>query len=110
MSTPVIQVENLAKLYRIAHQQTRPGFNTLRDVIADQFKHAFRKPARLPTDAPLLEDFWALKDVSFEINQGDVVGIIGRNGAALVLMKVHFHLAVGNAALVAFCDRGRARG
>ena len=69
----VIRVENLGKKYRIQHQQ-RERYTALRDVIAHRAKSLFRTPHSE-------EDFWALKHVFFDIKQGEVVGIIGRNGA-----------------------------
>jgi len=89
MSTPtVISVESLGKLYKINHQANRQPYVALRDVIADKVKHVFRpRPAKGNSSSQ--EDFWALKDVSFEIKQGEVFGIIGRNGAGKsTLLKV----------------------
>jgi len=88
MSDTIIQVENLGKLYRIAHQRQRGRrYVALRDVIALKLAAPFRalkgtdakSESRSPSSA--MEDFWALKNVSFEIKRGEVVGIIGRNGA-----------------------------
>lgn len=90
MSSPIITVENLSKKYRIRHQQQGGmRYKALRDVLADKTKGMARRlwsTLRSPTPqsalcTPPSEDFWALKDVSFEVNQGDVLGIIGRNGA-----------------------------
>jgi lipopolysaccharide transport system ATP-binding protein len=78
MSDWVIKVENLGKRYRLRHQQERQRYVALRDVIAERFKGMFR---RAHSTIPAAEDFWALKNVCFEVNQGQVVGIIGRNGA-----------------------------
>ena len=79
MSDWIIKVENIGKRYRVRHQQERQRYVALSDVIADRFKRLFlSRSAVLP--AP--KDFCALKDVSFEIKKGEVVGIIGRNGAA----------------------------
>jgi lipopolysaccharide transport system ATP-binding protein len=78
MSQPVISVSGLGKRYYLSHQQRQ---DTLRDSITQQFRRLGRRLAGRGTAGPEGEEFWALRDVSFDVNQGDVIGIIGRNGA-----------------------------
>jgi len=79
MSDAAIIAEGLGKKYLLHHQQEGRRYKALRDVIASSAKSVVKLGGR--ENLPPVEEFWALKDVSFQINHGDVVGIIGRNGA-----------------------------
>lgn len=87
----IITVENIGKKYTICHHQQRDEYTALRDTLTNSLSlfgkklaspFLRRNPALEPLNlSPAFEDFWALKNVSFEVKQGDRVGIIGRNGA-----------------------------
>src|SRR5262245_56129339 len=111
MSDLAIRVENISKLYKIGAKQG--SYKTLRESLTGDFKSLFHrnghraKPiAKLEIRNSNSDTIWALKDISFEVKQGEVIGIIGRNGAGKsTLLKVLSQITEPTRGTVRICGR-----
>jgi len=78
MGVPIIEVRNLSKHYFIGHKGAWGSYKRLSEIIVDYARHPVESIRGARSKK---EEIWALKDVSFNVDKGEVIGLIGRNGA-----------------------------
>ncbi|HVS80701.1 MAG TPA: ABC transporter ATP-binding protein [Pyrinomonadaceae bacterium] len=99
---PIIRVENLGKQYTIGTRDT--AFDTLREALANRIRSPLKGLGRNGNSPD--RTIWALRDVSFEVEQGEVVGIIGRNGAGKsTLLKILSRITEPTTGRIRLCGR-----